>query len=635
VGRIRRLDETLSNQIAAGEVVERPASAAKELVENALDAGATSIVVEVVGGGVRRLRVADDGHGMDREDALLALERHATSKLRTADDLSHIHTLGFRGEALPSIASVSRFTLRTREPTALAATRIRVEGGRVLDVSEAGAPPGTEILVEDLFFNVPARRKFLKKDETEATHVVDLVVQLALAWPGVAFRVIRDERVTVDVAPHARLVDRVRALFGRETRGELHPVDFAGAFSLSGLVAGPETSFGSARHYHLFLNGRAVRDRVLVGAVQQAYAGQLERGRHPFVVLHLRVPPETVDVNVHPAKTEVRFLESGAVHRFVFRAVSEALQSRAGPEGVHAPDSPAVESPARVAPSREYVVRADASVSSEAPPVSGLDAQRQRIFDALERLGRRRAPFDAVAAPAAGPEGARSERASRALIATAPEPTPGSEPTRGSAPTPNVVLPGIDEGSPAGTPSSSAALPASGVVPLGLVSDRLALARSDGTVWLVDVPAAVRHLAEARMSSPHAAVRLSRPVPVELDPGRAQRLGRWIDVLRTLGLEVEPFGGATWLVSQVPAGLEGLQVSELLRHVLEVEPRDARGVLERLGALVEAVSPVVSAVALGPLLRALQTTPGVTFTRVATAMSTSELERRLPQRTRP
>ncbi len=628
MGRIRRLDETLSNQIAAGEVVERPASAAKELVENALDAGATSVVVEVVGGGVRRLRVTDDGHGMDREDALLALERHATSKLRTAEDLSHIDTLGFRGEALPSIASVSRFTLRTREPTALAATRIRVEGGRVVEVSEAGAPPGTEMLVEDLFFNVPARRKFLKKDETEATHVVDLVVQLALAWPGVAFKVIRDERVTVDVAPHARLADRVRALFGRETRGELHPVDVVGAFSLSGLVASPTTSFGSARHYHLFLNGRAVRDRVLVGAVQQAFAAHLERGRHPFVVLHLRVPPETVDVNVHPAKTEVRFVDSGAVHRFVFRAVSEALQARPGPEHEAVNTSPGGREPEGVEPARTYLVRSDGPAPSEAPAPSGLDAQRQRIFDALERLGRRRAPFDAAPASFVEPEGARPESPPRALVPVVPEAEPEPERAHSAVPIPPDAV------SPAPLPSSNTATSARGLVALGLVSERLALARGEGTVWLVDVPAAVRHLAEVRMSNPNAAVRLARPVPVELEPTRAQRLGRWVDALKSLGLEVEPFGGATWLVSQVPAGLEGLPPAELLRHALDVEPRDARGMLERLGALVEAVSPVTSAVALGPLLRALQTTPGATLTRVATAVSFSELERRLPQRGR-
>jgi len=618
VGRILKLDETLSNQIAAGEVVERPASAAKELIENALDAGATSVVVELLGGGVERLRVADDGHGMAREDALLSLERHATSKLRSSEDLSRIVTLGFRGEALPSIASVSRFTLRTREPGALAATRVRVEGGRVLDVSEVGAPVGTEMLVEDLFFNVPARRKFLKKAETEGNHVVDLVEQLALAWPHVAFRVVRDERTVVDVPPHARLADRVRALHGRETRGPLVTVESRAAFEIAGLVGRPEMSFGSARHYHLFLNGRAVRDRVFIGAVQQAYAGSLERGRHPFAVLHLRVPPETVDVNVHPAKTEVRFVDSGAVHRFVLRAVGEALlksDEAEVPQGEPTPAAP-TPLPALAPPStatRTYTLDSPAEAAtpvypaltsaSASPPLTGMDEQRQRIFDALERAAQRR-PMTPVAAPG---DAHRAPPRPAGLAAV---------PAQQTSAAPSREADAIE------------------IEALGTLSARVGLGQSAEGLVLIDLPALVRSLAAARIESGRAQVVLAQPVAVQLDPTRGARLTRGRDVLAGLGLVAEPFGGTTWRISTLPPGLEALAVDEVLTHVLGAELGDARAVLERLCALVEGVTQIDGPHALRAILQAAARTPGVGLRRFTVALTTSELERRLASRPR-
>ncbi|MCA9561364.1 MAG: DNA mismatch repair endonuclease MutL, partial [Myxococcales bacterium] len=327
MGRIQILDDKLANQIAAGEVVERPASVVKELLENAVDAGATAITVEIVAGGVKRLRVVDDGHGMGREDALLAVRRHATSKLKTARDLAHIMTLGFRGEALPSIASVSRFSIRTREAGAVGALRVQVEGGAEPTVVEAPGPVGTEVLVEDLFFNVPARLKFLKKEATEASHVSDAVQRLALCYPGVAFRFVKDGRVSFDLPRHETLAARVEAVFGASLAGRLVPVEVPGPFGLDGLLGPPDEARGTARHYHTFVNGRFVRDRVIMSAVQAAYGQRLQRGRHPFVVLRLRLPAEAVDVNVHPAKTEVRFVDTRALHRLVGRALDEVLRA--------------------------------------------------------------------------------------------------------------------------------------------------------------------------------------------------------------------------------------------------------------------------------------------------------------------
>ncbi|MEZ4432645.1 MAG: DNA mismatch repair endonuclease MutL [bacterium] len=388
MGRIRVLDDVLANQIAAGEVVERPASVAKELLENAVDAGATAITVEIADGGVGLLRVVDDGHGMDADDARLALQRHATSKVATASDLHHIRTLGFRGEALPSIASVSRLTLRTRQPGALGATQIRVEGGREVEARDAPGPVGTEMRVEDLFYNVPARRKFLKRGATEASHVQEAVQRLALCYPEVAFRFVKDGRVAFDLPRHATLLDRVRAIFGATAASRLTPVRVDGAFGLDGLIGPPDEARSTGRHYHTFINGRFVRDRVVMSAVQSAYGGRLDRSRHPFVVLRIHMPPEALDVNVHPAKTEVRFVESGGVHRLVAGAIERALRD----------DPWSAPGEGEAAPARTFQLGGGATSEdgdgadgeAGAGEAGGLAGHRQRIFDAMERITARR-----------------------------------------------------------------------------------------------------------------------------------------------------------------------------------------------------------------------------------------------------
>lgn len=391
MGRIHVLDDVLANQIAAGEVVERPASVVKELLENAIDAEATAITVELAGGGVALLRVVDDGHGMEPDDARLALQRHATSKVATASDLHHIRTLGFRGEALPSIASVSRLTLRTRQPGAVGAMQIRVEGGREVEAREAAGPVGTEIRVEDLFYNVPARRKFLKRAATEASHVQDAVQRLALCYPEVAFRLVKDGRVAFDLPRHASLLDRVRAIYGATIASRLAPVQVDGVFGIDGLIGPPDEARSTARHYHTFVNGRFVRDRVVMAAVQSAYGSRLDRSRHPFVVLRVRMPPEALDVNVHPAKTEVRFVESGGVHRLVAGAIDRTLREEPWSER------------AAEGPGRRFALggvgglvggdvagAASGGEDAGSEEAGGLAGHRQRIFDAMERITARR-----------------------------------------------------------------------------------------------------------------------------------------------------------------------------------------------------------------------------------------------------
>ncbi len=339
MARIRVLPDRVANQIAAGEVIERPAAVVKELVENALDAGATQVAVEFSHGGRARIRVEDNGSGMAPEDARLALERHATSKLADTGDLDRLHTFGFRGEALPSIASVARFTLRTREAAAEAGTEIAVHGGRPIHERACGCPVGTAIEVEDLFGPVPARRKFLKTDRTESAHIVQCVRLYALACPSVAFRLVEDGR-EVFRSPSARtLRERIAEIFGRETAEALVPLEAAEAgWRLSGFISGPESGPGRATRHELigFVNGRPVNSRTLNSALIEGSRETLPEGRFPRAFVFLDCDPAAVDVNVHPAKREVRFRQEALVRGFVIRSVLDALRRRGSGSGAEA-----------------------------------------------------------------------------------------------------------------------------------------------------------------------------------------------------------------------------------------------------------------------------------------------------------
>ncbi|WP_025322863.1 DNA mismatch repair endonuclease MutL [Deferrisoma camini] len=324
--RVRVLPDEIANRIAAGEVVERPASVVKELVENAVDAGAGRVRVRLEGAGKRLIAVEDDGEGMGREDALLALERHATSKIASADDLDTITTLGFRGEALPSIASVSRMRIVTRPPEASEATVVRVEGGKVMAVESAGAPRGTTVEVTDLFFNVPARLKFLKGDATELRHCVETVTQLALVHYDVGFELRSQGRVSLAAPPGQSLEERAAQVAGAEAPGGLYWARAeADGRELVFAFAAPHEGRGHRRGLRLFVNGRPVQDRLLVRAVTEGYRGLLEKGRYPVALLWVEVPPDEIDVNVHPAKREVRFRDEGRVFRWVAGFVAESL----------------------------------------------------------------------------------------------------------------------------------------------------------------------------------------------------------------------------------------------------------------------------------------------------------------------
>ncbi|MGA7859419.1 MAG: DNA mismatch repair endonuclease MutL, partial [Terracidiphilus sp.] len=350
MGRIRILPDQVANQIAAGEVVDRPASVVKELLENALDAGATRIRVEVEAGGRRLIRVRDDGQGMNRDDALLAFERHATSKLRTAGDLLSISTLGFRGEALPSIASVARVILETSTGEEAAGTRLEIAGGKILHVDDAALPRGTTISVADLFFNTPARRKFLRAESTELAHVTALVTHYALVHPEMHFELLSATHTLVSAPPVARTAERIYQIFGKETLAQLLPVAAEmplshaglpdpppwkrdpdepardpGIIRLSGFYSKPELQKLNRNSIYIFINKRLIRDRLLLHAITEAYRNIIPPTSSPVVLLFLEMPPEEVDVNVHPAKTEVRFRQQSLIHDFVRDSIRTAL----------------------------------------------------------------------------------------------------------------------------------------------------------------------------------------------------------------------------------------------------------------------------------------------------------------------
>ncbi len=354
MGRIRILSDLVANQIAAGEVVERPASVVKELLENSIDASATRIRIEVEGGGRKLIRIADNGHGMVKDDALLAFERHATSKLRTSDDLLAIATLGFRGEALPSIASVSRLTLETRAAEEESGTLVEIAGGNILRVEEAGLPAGTTITIRDLFFNTPARRKFLKSEQTELSHIAALVTHYALAHPTKHFELHSATQALLVAPAVSNSSDRLFQIFGRETSSLMlsttAELDFAraglpepppwkreqdytppdpGYLRITGFVSKPELQKLNRNSVYVFVNHRLVRDKLVVHALNEAYRNIIPPTSFPVVLLFLEMPPQEVDVNVHPAKTEVRFRQPSFVHDFIRDTVRTTLmQSR-------------------------------------------------------------------------------------------------------------------------------------------------------------------------------------------------------------------------------------------------------------------------------------------------------------------
>jgi DNA mismatch repair protein MutL len=554
VAKITRLPDDLANQIAAGEVVERPASVVKELVENAIDADAHRLAIHVELGGKKQIRVEDDGEGMVPEDARLAIERHATSKIRRADDLAAIRTLGFRGEALPSIASVSHFTLRSRARGQASGTEIRVNGGTIASVAEVAAAEGTTIEVNDLFYNLPARRKFLKADGAESAQVSRVVTQLALAYPEIGFTLTSGGRTVIETPPAHSLRDRLYQLYG--DRDDLLEVGKeAGGLKLTGYIAALAEQGPVRGPQHVFINRRIVKDRTIAHAIMDAYSVASIKERSPEVHLFIEMPPDALDVNVHPTKAEVRFREPSLMHEVVRRGLMEALGSGGVPQLQLKPET---EVRVPLTPAIPGVLSGGIYPNRWVPPSGNTWAPPGSTW-APASAG---ATGSGVVPPARWPPATWSSGA-------------GHQPATGDLPpVPDGIRP---------------------MIPLGQFRDTFIIAIDDEGVAIID-----QHVAHERVLFERVMQRLTNgdlesqrllvPMLLDLEPGAHQALVARASELTRLGYEVESFGEKTVKVSAVPALLSAEESATSLKALaddLEGLDRGAgvQAALQRIAAL--------------------------------------------------
>ena len=562
MGKIRVLSDTVANKIAAGEVVERPASVIKELLENSLDAGATQIRIEVDSGGRRLIRIADDGSGMMRDDALLAFERHATSKLSDVKDLLSISTLGFRGEALPSIASVSRLSLETRAAGETTGTFIEFAGGKLLKCEEFAAPSGTVITVRDLFFNVPARKKFLRSDQTELAHIAGLVTHYSLAHPRKSFQLRNGPVTLLDVTPVELLRERVYQVFGSRILDDLidlgtiiKDIHIPSAdepetrtYALRGFVSQPQVQKLNRNSIFLFVNGRLIRDRLLMHALSSAYHNLMPSACYPFALLFLDCDCEEVDVNVHPSKTEVRFRHGTFVHDFIRDSIRQTLIASRPVSSIPVPAQPQA---GAALPYSEFTDR--------------IDNQRfESVPDVFERAAR---PEDLpvfTLKPGASPE--------PRFDFTEPEVV------RVSSTVPDTHGP-LPHGIEANLPMPQGLGVLSDLRPLGQIHNSFIIAAGRDGLWIIDQHVAherilfeqvLKQQAEGRVESQQ----LLMPPVLELTAAQQIEYARIAGELARAGFDTEPFGSRTIAVKAAPAGIGPADIEKLLFEIIESSERE-------------------------------------------------------------
>jgi DNA mismatch repair protein MutL len=634
MGRIRILPDQVANKIAAGEVVERPASVVKELLENSLDAGAAELRIEVESGGRRLIRIADDGCGMLRDDALLAFERHATSKLRDVKDLLSISTLGFRGEALPSIASVSRLLLETRSAEETTGTRIEIAGGKMLRCEEAALGAGTAVTARDLFYNVPARKKFLRTEQTELAHIASLVTHYSLAHPEKTFQLISGGTELLYVTPVATLAERVFQVFGGRTLEDLveignrekdlflaresAPPSQAIAeyraepdepptrrFRLNGFFSRPQVQKANRNSIFIFVNGRLIRDRLLLHALSSAYHNLMPPSAYPFALLFLECAAEEVDVNVHPSKTEVRFRHSSFVHDFVRDTIRERLmESRpapsftpaARPAGAHSPAQPAAQLPySEFSQMIENQAPEAASLVEPGPAVPGGDS---RLADGsvCPTLPAQDTQTSGTGAPVFG-----SAADSASQPAEPPPPAFTLRPPAGPSPRLDFSAPPLDV-APGPRPSGklSRRLDAHGefppetlpppemslsvlsdLRPLGQIHESFIVAAGRDGLWIIDQHVAHERILFEQALKQHAAgtvetQRLLMPMILTLTAEQQIDYARIADELRASGFETEPFGNRTIAVKSAPAAVAAADLELILFEILEIAEGELR-----------------------------------------------------------
>src|SRR5712691_11034807 len=571
MGRIRVLSDTVANKIAAGEVVERPASVVKELLENSLDAGATEFRLDVEAGGRRLIRLADNGSGMMRDDALLAFERHATSKLSDVRDLLSIATLGFRGEALPSIASVSRLLLETRSQEERVGTAVEIAGGKILRCDEAAFAGGTTVTVRDLFFNVPARKKFLRSDQTEIAHIASLVTHYSLAHPGKSFVLRHNNTELLGVTPVASLRERVYQVFGSQVLEDLLdlgdqgrdlkvPVEddepLARRFRLRGFASSPAVQKLNRNSVYLFVNGRLIRDRLLLHAISSAYHNLIPPACYPFALLFLDCDLEEVDVNVHPSKTEVRFRHGSVVHDFVRDTIRQALMAQRPASSIPAPNPP---QPGAGLPYSEFSQRVE---NMDFPSATTVPANPGDPA-ALPEFALRRPPWPAPR-----------------FDFTALDITDGGAAT---APAPRLAIPEthgpLFSGAYAPEPESLDAL--KDLRPLGQIHDSFIVAAGRDGLWIID-----QHVAHERILFEQVLAARTRgavetqgllmPIVIQLTAAQQIEYARIAEELNSLGFDTEPFGNRTIAVKSAPAGVGSGEIQKVLFEILEISESELR-----------------------------------------------------------
>ena len=564
MGKIRVLSDTVANKIAAGEVVERPASVVKELLENSLDAGATRLQIDIDAGGRRLIRVSDDGCGMLRDDALLAFERHATSKLSDVRDLLSIATLGFRGEALPSIGSVSRLLLETRSDEESTGTQVEISGGKLLRCDEFPSVRGTSITVRDLFFNVPARKKFLRLDQTELAHIASLVTHYSLAHPRKAFLLRNGSTDLLDVTPVETLRERVYQVFGSQSLEDLielgdqhRTLDDAGqeeiakrVFRLRGFVSAPHVQKLNRNSIYLFVNGRLIRDRLLLHALSSAYHNIMPPACYPFALLFIDCDCEEVDVNVHPAKTEVRFRHASFVHDFLRDAIRGRLMATRPASSLPAPAHP---QPAAGLPYSDFTQRIENQDYEAVPPPSETERDEDLPVFALK--------------PESGP--------SPRFEFQAP---PELRPTTSAIPDTHGPLP-LEPDLSFGVPQTLSVL--SDLRPLGQLHDSFIIAAGRDGLWIIDQHVAHERILFEQVLRQQAEGRVEKQqllMPLVLSITAAQQIeyARIADELERSGFETEPFGNRTIAIKAAPAGVALADVEKLVFEILETAERELR-----------------------------------------------------------
>ncbi len=546
MGKIQLLPEALACQVAAGEVVERPASVVKELVENSLDAGAANIEVRVQRGGIALIRVSDDGCGMSRDDALMSLERNATSKIRTKEDLAAILTLGFRGEAIPSIASVSKFRLATREPGALAGTEILVNGGKLERVSDCGEPPGTQIEVRSLFYNLPARRKFLRTEATEYAHLEQVLKTQAIAHESVRFSLVRDERLAFQLPATTSLRERIGGLVGTDLASrllEIEPCEQRGV-RVRGFIGPPGMGRSDRRQQLTFLNGRPVEAAIVTRALREGYHTALMKGQYPVTFLFLETDPSAVDVNVHPAKREVRFHDGFAVQDAVVAAVSRTLRERM----VRPVSGVGLTGTTSAAP-QPLAVQEELPHSPALYNAPRHDPRPAPLFTALERQRVEQIPAPAQEGPVAEPTLSAPEM---------PAPVPSPAQTEPTPPEP------MAEEKPK----------ASDYRLIGVLGKLYVLLEAKEGLVLMDQHAAHERVLfeelRRRMETEGApSQRLLAPLMVDLTPRDFDLVSRHLGTLERLGFGAEPFGGSTLKLDALPAFLKRDDPEAFLHEVIQ------------------------------------------------------------------